>query len=168
MSKPKLTMTTDLTKKFIESIDKLDKNTVLVGVPVDTSARANDNNQPMNNATLLAMANYGSAANNIPPWPVMKIGIEAAKEEITDQFKKAAQSVLSKGASVLDQFYNRAGIIASTSIKKVINDQVQVPPDKPEASTIAARERRGFQGTKYWIVTGQLRNSITYILKGGK
>ena len=57
------------------------------------------------------------------------------------------------------------------SIKKVINAQEDVPSDKPSQSTLDARKNRKptpFKGTKYWLVTGQMRNAITYVIGGQK
>lgn len=163
MKQPTLTITNDFTEKFNKAVKQFKKDSVLVGIPATDGPR--DDDSPMNNATLLAMANFGSPANNVPPWPVMQIGIRNAQDKIAEQFKVAARDVLKKGPAALATYYERAGIIASNSIKKVINAQEGVPPSKPETSTLAARKRAGFKGTKYWVVTGQMRNAITYVVK---
>lgn len=163
--KPTLKVTADFTKDFNEIIGKLKKDKVLVGIPQSDEPREDGE---INNATLLAIANFGSPQNNIPPWPIMKIGIENAKPAIAAAFASAAKGALTDGASAVDAGYERAGIVASNSIKKVLNSQEGVPPNKPAEATIDARKRRGFKGTKYWLVTGQLRNAITYVVvKGG-
>ena len=166
MSKPVLTVTSDFTKQFNESIKRFKNDAVLVGVPQENNGRSDKDAQPMNNATLMAIANFGSPANNIPPWPIMAIGIKAVKDQVAEQFKKAAQGVLDKGTQAADIYYNRAGLIASNSIKKTLNDQIGVPPDKPSPATMRLRAAAGFKGTKYWLVSGQLRNSITYVITG--
>lgn len=160
--KPTLKVTKDFTKQFNEIVKKFRHDEVLVGIPEEESPRESDS--PIGNAALLAINNFGSPANNIPPRPVMSIGIKNAQKEIAEQFKKACVAALSKGFSAVDQFYSRAGIIASTSIKKVINDQEGI--DKPSEATLVARKYLGFPGTKALIVTGQMRNAITYVLRG--
>lgn len=153
-------VTADFVGDFMNVLAKLKTDAVLVGVPQEKTARkAGD---PINNATLMAINELGSPANNIPARPVMSIGIKNAKDAIADQFGKAASFALTNGANAVDVFYERAGIIASNSIKKAINDQDGIAP--PASSTLRARQRRGFKGTKSLIVTGQLRNSITYVV----
>lgn len=155
-----------ITKDFTTDVNNIIKgfkrDSVLVGIPEEKTERKED--APINNATLLAINNFGSPANNIPPRPVMEIGIRNARQEITDEYKKGAVAALSKGLSALSVYYNRAGLIASTSIKKAINEQIGFPP--PADSTIEARQARGFKGTKALIVTGQMRNAITYVVRG--
>ncbi|MDD1617199.1 MAG: hypothetical protein LUQ28_12105, partial [Methylococcaceae bacterium] len=58
----------------------------------------------------------------------------------------------------------KAGIVAQNSVKATITKGEGFEP--LAESTIKARQRKGFKGTKPLIRTGQLRNSITYIVKG--
>jgi hypothetical protein len=161
MSKPTLTVTEDFTDKFNAIVKSFKRDAVLVGIPEDESQRTSD--QMINNATLLAINQFGSPINNIPPRPVMSIGIKNAQDEIADQFKLAAQKSFETGADALDTYYNRAGIIASNSVKKAINSQEGIEP--PSEATLKARKSQGFAGKKALIVTGQMRNAITYVVK---
>ncbi len=160
--RPSLTVTSDFTDDFNAIIKKFKHDAVLVGIPEEDTSRKKDD--LINNATLLAINNFGSPAQNIPARPVMEIGIRKAQDEIAEQFKKAAVGALSKGLGALTPAYHRAGIIAANSIKKVINDQEGI--DGPSEATLAAREARGFKGTKALIVTGQMRNAITHVVRG--
>ncbi len=164
MRKPVLQVTSDFTKGFNAVVKKFKRDDILVGIPEDETARKED--APINNATILAINEFGSPSNGIPPRPVMAIGIKNAQEEITAQFKQAAVQALSKGVAALSPAYNRVGIIASNSIKKVINSQEGIAPPAP--STLDAREAKGFKGRKALLVTGQMRNAITYVVKGEK
>lgn len=155
-------VTKDFTADFQKTIAKFRRDEVLVGIPETESARSGD--EPINNATLLALNNFGSPANNIPARPVMEIGIKSVQDEIGNIFKEGAIEALSKGYRALSRTYNRAGIVASVAIKKSINDQIGIEPLAP--STLASRKSRGFKGTKALIVTGQMRNAITYVVKG--
>jgi hypothetical protein len=166
MSKPTLTVTADFTEDFNRVIRKFKRDAVLVGIPEEKAERKKDGEEdaPINNAALLAINNFGSPVNNIPARPVMEIGIRAAQREIAEAFRKGAVDALSQGFAALFIAYNRAGIIASVSIKKAINAQEGFDP--PSDATLKAREARGFKGTKALIVTGQMRNAITYVVKG--
>lgn len=146
----------------MDAIKAFKTNEILVGIPEDKTARR-DNSGEINNATILAINEYGSAANNIPPRPVLSIGLKNARDEITSQFKRAAQDVLSKGVGSLAPAYNRIGSIAANSVKKAINAQIGIEP--PSESTLRSRRARGFKGEKALIVTGQMRNSITWVVK---
>jgi hypothetical protein len=164
MSKPSLKVTADFTKDFNDIVKKFKNDAVLVGIPeVKSNRKIEEGEEPINNAALLAINQFGSPMNNIPPRPVMTIGIKNAQAEIAEQFKQAAKNALSKGLEALSIYYNRAGIIASNAIKKAINSQEGIAP--PSASTLAARESKGFKGTKSLIVTGQMRGAITYVLR---
>lgn len=168
--KPYITVTSDFTKEFNDIINKFKHDVVLVGIPEEDTTRkkkseATRSEEPITNAAILAINNFGSPVNNIPPWPVMSIGIRAAQDEIADQFKAAAINTLKVGLPALDTYYNRIGIIAANSIKQTINDQ-EGAPDLAE-STLRARKYRNFKGTKRLIVTGQMRNAITYVVRGG-
>jgi hypothetical protein len=169
MSKPTLKVESDFTKEFNAIIKKFRHDSVLVGIPEEDDSRK-DSDEPIGNAALLAITNFGSTLNNVPPWPVIAIGIRNAQEEIARQFKGAAQETLIAvlrgrlATDILSDYYTRAGIIASVSIKKAINDQ----EDAPELSerTLAARKAAKFKGTSRGIVTGQMRNAITYVIPG--
>lgn len=166
MSKSTLTVTSDFTKNFNDIVSKFKRDAVLVGIPAaETNRKQTDGEEPINNATLLAINEFGSPQNNIPPRPVMAIGIKAAQPQIAEQFKLAATNALSQGFKALATYYERAGIIASNSIKKTINAQTDIDP--PSAATLAIRKSAGFKGVKALIVTGQMRNAITYVVQPG-
>lgn len=160
MSKPTL-IVDDFSKQFLDSIKKIRGDKVLVGIPQEDNSRTDDSE--IGNATLLFINNFGSPANNIPPRPVMEIGIKAATDAIAKEFENAVKN-MSKGPGEVNKYYERAGIVASQSIKNVINEQIGIEPPAP--STLKARKAKGFEGTKSLIVTGQLRNAITYVVKG--
>lgn len=161
--KPYIDVTKDFTEEFNKIVKSFKRDAVLVGIPQEEGQREAD--ALINNATLLAINNFGSPVNNIPPRPVMSIGIKKAQDEIAEQFKLAATKSFEQGIDALNTYYNRAGIIASNSIKKVINSQDGIKP--PSQATLAARKAEKFAGKKALIVTGQMRNAITYVVKEG-
>lgn len=155
-------VTSDFTDDFNKIVRKFRNDDILVGIPEAKTDRKDD--EKITNAFILAINEFGSPANNIPARPVMTIGLKMAEPQITEAFKKCAVEALSRGLPALSKWYNRIGIIASTSIKKVINSQEGIDP--PSEATLRARESRGFKGTKALLVTGQLRNAITYVVRG--
>lgn len=161
MKKSFLKVTKDFTQQVNEVVKRFKYDSVLVGIPQEDAARKGT--EPINNATILALNEFGSPANHIPPRPVMALGIRKAQPEIVEAFRRGAQTALSKGVSAVGIAYERAGIIASNSVKKVINAQEGIEPPAP--ATLAARKAAGFKGTKALIVTGQMRNAITYVVK---
>lgn len=163
VKEPTLEVTEDNQVEFMKTINSFRNDNVLVGIP-STDSNRNDNS-PINNATILAINEFGSPVNNIPPRPVMAIGIRLAQDAIAAEFAKAAKGAWTKGVAAINQYYERAGIIASNSIKRVINEQIDI--EGPAEATLKGRESRGFKGTKALIVTGQLRNAITYVIRRG-
>lgn len=170
MSKPFL-VEKDFTKQFNDAVKKFQKDSVLVGIPEDTDGRESEGVEEIGNAALLAILNFGSPLNNIPAWNVMGIGIRNAQDAITEEFKKCAKSVLSAAASgrgggfdAMATYYERAGIIASVAVKTTINSQEDAPALRE--STLMARRSMGFKGESRGIVTGQMRNAITYVVRG--
>jgi hypothetical protein len=162
--KPYIDVTKDFTEEFNKIVKSFKRDAVLVGIPQEEGPR--DADALINNAALLAINNFGSPLNNIPPRPVMSIGIKNAQEQISQQFKLAVQKTFFEGSTeALTTYYNRAGIIASNSIKKAINSQEGIEP--PSEATLASRKSAGFAGKKALIVTGQMRNAITYVVKEG-
>jgi hypothetical protein len=62
----------------------------------------------------------------------------------------------------VDIAQNKAGLIAESSVRKKINEG----PFEPLApKTLQERKRRGRTGEKPLIDTGQLRNSVTYVIR---
>ena len=146
----------------MKAIDSMKSSMTLVGIPQTDNSRQEQG--PIGNAGILFINEFGSPGQNIPARPVMAIGIKNAQPALADEFKKCAQDALSKGFGALDVYYERVGIIASNSIKKAINDQDGI--DGPSEATLKSRKSRGFNGTKALVVTGQMRNAITYVVKG--
>lgn len=161
----------DFTKQFNDAVKRFEKDSVLIGIPEDADGREADGTEEIGNAALLAILNFGSPLNNIPAWNVMGIGIRSAQDAIAKEFEKAAKNTLTKavkgqagGFSDLANYYERAGIIASTAVKTTINSQEDAPA--LAESTLMARKSMGFKGTSRGIVTGQMRNAITYVIRG--
>ena len=164
MSAPTLITGVDITDHFNNIVKSFKKDAILVGIPETDSGREDD--QHMTNAALLAMNQFGSPANNIPARPVMTIGIRNTKEATAEGFKKAVVDAFEKGIPGLEAQYERIGIINANSIKLAINQQDGIKA--PSEATLKARKyitKTGFKGTKALVVTGQMRNAITSVVR---
>jgi hypothetical protein len=163
MSQPSMSVTEDRTEEILKMIKSFKKDSVLVGIPESDSERKDGD--PISNAALLFINNFGSPGQNIPARPVMEIGLKNAQDRIAEEFKKALQQSWKNGLSALPVYYNRIGMIASNSVKRAINDQIDI--QEPANSTIKTRESQGFMGKKALLVTGQMRNAITWVVQEG-
>lgn len=163
--KSKLVIKNDSVREISKIIDLLRDKRTLVGIPQNGSNRDPQTGEygPINNAALLFINNFGSPDNNIPPRPVMDIGIRLAQDDIASEFRLVGEAALDKKTESLNKYYERIGIIGSNSIKRVINDNLLI--DEPSEATLEARKRKGFGGKKALIVTGQMRNAITYVVE---
>ncbi len=143
---------------------KLAGQEVLAGVPRDETQRNSDPSEkgPMNNATLAYIHENGAPAANIPARPFMRPGVEAVKPRIVDEFKKAGKYAANGDEAGLDKSLNRVGLITQSSMRATINAG---PPPPLKPSTLAARRRRGRTGDVPLIDTGQLRNSLNYVIR---
>lgn len=175
----------DKLKEIVQSINSLVSQSVLVGIPEDESQRKDDEEQqgPINNAMLGYIHEHGSPINNIPARPFLIPGVENAQEKIEDRLKQAAIAALDGAFSKVDQSLNSAGVVARDSVKSKINSGDFAPLAD---STLKARARKGRKGAeeeiasrlagnkpsndnvKPLIDTGQLRNSINYVIRKAK
>jgi len=154
-----VTITKDRMADVLKSIESLVKERTLVGIPA-TNAERRDG--PINNAALGYINEFGSPANNIPARPFLIPGVEAAQSKVVKQLRKGADQALDGKLDAADKALHSAGIVAVNAVRATLSEGIP-PPLK--ASTIAARERRGRTGTKPLIDTGQLRNSLTYVIR---
>jgi hypothetical protein len=161
MKAGELKVTFDGMKKFQDAMKALAVTDVYVGIPQEVSDQRQDEEgeEFMNNATIGYINENGSDLAGIPPRPHLVPGIKKVEKEIAAEFKQAAQKAFSNPSAVLAH-YNRAGIIAVNSVKKIITDQDGFTP--LSETTLERRKEQGFKGDKALIRTGQYRNAITY------
>ena len=152
-------ITIDKVGQVLKSIHSLETNCVLVGIPQDKNAR---NDGQMTNASIGYIQENGSSANNIPARPFLIPGVEKVNKEAAEIMGQGATDALS-GGDVMKSL-TKAGILASSSVKKTLQAGEGFEPLSD--STLAQRKAKGFKGTKPLIRTGQLRNSITFVVKG--
>lgn len=156
-------LTVDTVPKLVAALLALEHREVLVGVPeqkTDRRRKTGEKRQPITNAQLAYIQNYGSPARNIPARPFMEPGIKDAQPQIEKALRGAAEAALEGNASGVEDGFDKAGLVAVNGIRNKIRTGPFVPL-KP--STLKARKRRGRTGDKPLQDTGQMRNAITYV-----
>jgi hypothetical protein len=174
----------DNVAKVLKGVDTLVSTSVMVGVPSDKAERREG---AMTNAILAYLMDKGSPAAGIPARPFMEPGIRAVKDEIAKLLGDAGKAIFKGGANNVTIQLNKVGIIATRSIKSKITEGIP-PPLAPStiqgrinrvkskkrrakiradlaAGTPASRQE-GAEGLfNPLVVTGQLRNSIVWVLR---
>lgn len=131
---------------LMNRLNDLAKNEILVGIP---QSEAWVSGQAANNALLGYIHEFGSPANNIPARPFLIPSIEANKEVIANQIKKAANLFMeNKEDSGIRQLEKLGGWIRD-SIKSKIGSNIQ-PALSP--LTIAARNARHKSRRRFYEV----------------
>lgn len=175
---------TDRLKNLTAGISALTNITVMVGVPEAKGGRKEG--QDITNADLAYIHDKGSVIAHIPARPFMEPGIASVKADIARELVNAGNSVL-KGEKKVETFLNRIGIIATRAIKAKITEGIPPPlapstirariariKGKKRRQKIAAAQAAGIPDSRQngaegiftpLIVTGQLRNAITYVLR---
>lgn len=150
----------DDVNNVITNIQAMVGKRVLIGIPDENAGR---NDGPITNAALGYIHENGSPARNIPARPFLIPGVEEAAPKAIDAMQNFAAQALTDPAAV-DKGLNAAGLIAQSAVKNRIRNSVDFAPLSKK--TIAQRVANNKSGTKPLIRTGQLLNSITYVIRG--
>lgn len=151
----------DRTSFLLDTLSTLVRTDVLVGIPADKAER-HEKGETFNNATLGYIHEFGSPKANIPPRPFLYPGVHNARNKVMPRIREATRAVLKGDNEAASRQLHAAGLIAVNEVRAVINAG---PPPELSERTLAARRARGRTGTVPLIDTGQLRNSITYVLR---
>jgi len=158
-----VTVTTSLVKQFKETMEALIKKNVYVGIPEANNRREDS---PITNAALGYIHEFGSPAQNIPARPFLEPGIEEAKPDIIKILGSAAITTQTSADDV-DVALNKAGQKTRDTVKRRIQQSTDIEPLSPVTMHIrATRKKNKRTGVmKPLIDTGQMLNSITYVVK---
>jgi hypothetical protein len=154
--------------EIIALVNKLAQTKVLVGIPSTNIGR----DDAVNNALLGYIHEMGSPANNIPARPFLRPGITNSRDKWQPYLEQAAAAALQGNDGLMDRALNAAGTVAVSAVKNTITAKIP-PPLKP--ATVRARRRHHGQpataadiaGATPLVDTGQLLNSITYVVVDG-
>lgn len=153
----------DRVPDLLKAVRDLTKTRVLVGIP---DANAGRNDGPVSNAVIGYIQEFGSPAQNIPERPFLVPGVQSVEEKTVERLKKAGQAALSGDTAAVEQAQHAIGLEAQSAVRA----KIQGGPFAPLSErTLARRRARGRTGEKPLVDTGQLRNSVTYVIrpKGG-
>lgn len=156
----RVTVTRDMLDKIMASLAAMGGKRVLIGIPAPENGR---NDGVIGNAALGYVHERGSGVRNIPARPFLVPGVQAAEPLTLKTLKVTAQQMLAGKSEAIDRGLNAAGLIAQSSVKRTLKAGEGFAPLAP--ATLAARRRKGFRGESPLIRTGQLLNSITYVVR---
>ncbi len=142
----------DNTKQLLKKLESMKRLDLLVGVPQEETEREDNE---ITNAQLMFIHSEGSPAHNIPPRPVIEMTLKEEKEKISEKFKKALNVVV-KGGDPRTEL-EKLGIYVVNKIKAKFGSE-DLAPLQP--ATIKAKG-----SDRPLIDTGQLRDSITYVVR---
>lgn len=186
-----ITVKDDVARVF-GAITELVGKQVLIGIPENTTGREDDETGPINNATLGYIHEFGSPAANIPARPFLIPGVEKARDDVLVPLQKAAELTMAADPKGADQALQVAGLIGQASARNEISTGAFVPLSpatirarrysrdtqsmrKSEskylelvASGMSPAEAQTATGIKPLINTGQLRNSLTFVVRKRK
>jgi hypothetical protein len=162
----------DRLEEMMRKTQEIASTQVLVGIPAARSPRQGD---PIGNAALGYIAEFGSPARNIPPRPWLGPPVNRMRDEAAAMLKKAAELRFDGKAAEADQVLNALGLMAQNKVKQNITSG-----GDPKFADWAdsTKERRGVAGQSstlpsgeknpnYTILvdSGQMLNSISYVLR---
>lgn len=150
----------DRTAAVFKTLAQMSQKRVYVGIPQSENPR--EAGDPAGNAMLGFIHEKGSPARNIPARPFLAPGVKDATDKIGETLAKYGEAAFDNPDNI-DKGLNAAGLVAVSSVKRRITTGEGFTPLKD--ATIEARQRAGKKGTKPLIRTGQLRNSITYVVR---
>lgn len=171
----------------LKSVRLLTDVEVLVGVPSDTTVRdpalAMTDDESITNAALAYIHDQGSPEAHIPQREFMRPGIKDAQEDITERLGAAMRGAMRGNDMVVEQSLHQVGLVAQSAIRHRIDDGI--PPPLADY-TVRKRAERGRKGAlqemdnraaglppsldlaKPLIDTGEMRKSITYVIRSRK
>lgn len=173
-----MTVTTDKLAQVMTTMAQLVKKDVLVGIPDSAPERKEDT--PLSNAQIGYILDNGSPKANIPPRPFLVPGVENVQPEIVEDFRGGAKAALDGNAAGVERSLVRAGLRAQNAVREKIQDGPFVPLSEVTLRNRARRGRKGAReeldrraagedpGTstaKPLLDTGQLRNSVTFVVR---
>lgn len=166
--KPTKTITTvvDRVDDMLASVQALVQKELLIGIPAATAARDPEEGEaPIDNATIGYLMEFGAPAANIPERPFLVPGIQSATDRIGKRLQRAAEAALDGKKDEVDAQYEAAGLIGQSAVRAKITDGPFVPL---APATLARRRARGRTGEKPLLDTGQLRRSVTFVVRSRK
>lgn len=184
--------TIDNVATVLKAVSMLTGSDVLVGVPQEKTGRSGK--EPINNAALAYIHEFGEPRHNIPARPFLYPGIAKAQPQIVELMRKGAVDALHGKVGAVEKTLNAVGMVARNSVVREITDpdpafqpltyrtvrarmrrtqamrrkltQINKKADKAGASrSMALMQWAGAGNVKPLLDTLQLRSSISYVVR---
>lgn len=176
-------VTKDRVAEAMAAIKAIASRRVLVGIPADKDPRKPDPTDmdviakafqgggrgmkpdPLGNAALGYLHEKGVPDANIPARPWLGPGMANAEPKIAARMRRAGAALLTDAARPIDATLTMVGLESVDTVREKLRDG----PFAPLAPrTLADRRRHGFKGIKPLIRTGQLIQSVNFVLRDAK
>ncbi len=125
-------------------------------MPQEETSRETGN---ITNAELLYIHTNGSPAKNIPPRPIIEPAIQDSKEELGTLLKEAILRALEGDTDSAMAGMEKAGLQGENAVKAWFTN----PKNGWAENAESTKKKKG--SSRPLIDTGQLRKSITHVLK---
>lgn len=175
----------DKSKSLEAALAALASQEVLVGIPADKASRQatpeDGEDAAPTNAQLGYIHEHGSPVRNIPARPFLAPGIKDARAAIVDQLRAGGQAALEGNTSGVTTALNKAGLIGQNSVRAHFVDNDWAPlaestlgqktgevKNSDGKVTKKGKTRAQSGAINPLILTGQLRKSITFIVRKKK
>ena len=145
-------------REFLRAVEKR----VLIGIPAESMHPGEKGEEPINNAVLGYLFEYGAPERNLPARPHLIPGVEAIRDAAVRVLEGGLQAALKGDLSAPERALHKVGLMGQTSVQRIIADGNLAPLAE---RTIKARLRRGRKGTKPLYDTGAYLRSFTYTIQ---
>jgi len=161
-----ITIVTDKLKSVLENLEVFKKNEVLIGIPAEKTQRKPYENESVeiNNAQIGFINEFGSPLNRIPARPFLIPAIKKVKPKIVTILKTSAKNFTKDKTAVLVGL-EKSGTLARDAAKNIIRTQEGFQALSPKTIAERKRKNKNVKGEKALIRTGQLLNSLTYVVR---
>ena len=157
-----VTSNSDALDAMLSAWEELVNTQVLVGIPEDESARKEG---AVSNADLLYIHSNGSPLKGIPARPVIEPALEHNKVRLGEIMGRASKAAMDGNIAEMHRELNKAGMAGQSAAKQWFTDPNNNWAPLNE-KTKKQKEKKGATVERPLIDTGQLQNSITYVVRG--
>lgn len=177
----------------MKNISKLKGLDVLVGVPGDSESRSDEeitnaelafiqekgvrsksmrkemdsSGLPYSKAYAAYIRSHGSPMWRVPPRPFLEPSVDEDKERLGKMIGAGIKAALNGDLNEAERLFELAGQRAENNAKEYINAGDKLLPNAPSTSKAKAKGVEGGAPPPL-IDTGDMRNSITHVVRGGK
>lgn len=135
---------------------------VLIGIPGESMHPGEKGEEPISNAVLGYLFEYGQPEMNLPARPHLVPGIESIRDAAVKVLANGATAAIKGDLSAVDRALNKVGLMGVSAVQAKITEGDFAPLAE---RTIKGRLRRGRTGTKPLIDTGAYRRAFTYTIE---